>query len=387
MKDNQRSNIALNHFLYWIVSIIWFDCSLFILQENSSKYLLFFGLGGLLITAITGFINFYLFVSALSKEFHNKFSNTKAEFLSFFAFILFLIFGLMLIFMPFYLKTQINTRTTLEEKKPLKNILITSGLKVGSEGISVSILQSALAQEKDIYPSGLVSGYFGELTRQAVVSFQKRHNLTQSGEIDELSANKFNEVYGNKTSDYYLSNYTNTNTTNTTINTNTQTYVDSDPEIDCQSTYPNCVGQSIRIRRSACSNITCCQIGNNWSIYTSRDKCHQDQNAFNNQNKNTNRTYTFPTYAPLPTWPPLPTYNYPTYAPYPTVDYSTPTPYIPQMTKSECQSQVNTIYGNQMRSYGCAYPCPESGDCGSTSVCEGMWYVAQQEMSKCNQYP
>jgi hypothetical protein len=65
----------------------------------------------------------------------------------------------------------------------------------------------------------------------------------------------------------------------------------------------------------------------------------------------------------------------------------TSTPYVPQMTKNQCISNVNDKYGSQMRSQGCYYPCPDTGDCGSTSVCEALWHYAQQEMSACNQYP
>lgn len=57
-------------------------------------------------------------------------------------------------------------------------------------------------------------------------------------------------------------------------------YVDPDPIISCTSSYPNCVGQAgIQVRRSQCSNIICCQVGNTWSIYATRENCTAAQNA------------------------------------------------------------------------------------------------------------
>lgn len=64
------------------------------------------------------------------------------------------------------------------------------------------------------------------------------------------------------------------------INKNIQT-IDSDPIIDCESSYPNCKGSSIKVHQSQCSKITCCQVGNNWSIYPTKDKCDEAQK--NNQ--------------------------------------------------------------------------------------------------------
>lgn len=52
---------------------------------------------------------------------------------------------------------------------------------------------------------------------------------------------------------------------------------DPDPIIDCESSYPECVGSSIRVRRSQCSKITCCQVGNTWSTYPTIEKCSEAQ--------------------------------------------------------------------------------------------------------------
>jgi len=51
----------------------------------------------------------------------------------------------------------------------------------GARGADVSSLQTYLAHEPDIYPEGLVTGYFGELTQKAVERFQAKHGIVSSG--------------------------------------------------------------------------------------------------------------------------------------------------------------------------------------------------------------
>lgn len=101
-----------------------------------------------------------------------------------------------------YFISNINKIT--KNIKPTPNQLISAGLQVGSTGEDVKIIQTALRLDETIYPSGIVSGYYGELTKQAVKNFQKKLGLNKSGSIDADTANKFNEIYGNKTKDYYL---------------------------------------------------------------------------------------------------------------------------------------------------------------------------------------
>lgn len=58
---------------------------------------------------------------------------------------------------------------------------ITSHLDLGDKGSDVSQLQVYLAQNASIYPSGLVTGYFGPLTAAAVQKFQVAQGLVSSG--------------------------------------------------------------------------------------------------------------------------------------------------------------------------------------------------------------
>jgi len=47
-------------------------------------------------------------------------------------------------------------------------------LRLGSRGSDVSTLQTLLVKE-GVYPAGIVSGYFGKLTQQAVIAFQEKY--------------------------------------------------------------------------------------------------------------------------------------------------------------------------------------------------------------------
>lgn len=51
-------------------------------------------------------------------------------------------------------------------------------LKFGSTGAGVAELQNFLKQEPKIYPEGIVSGYYGNLTRKAVMRFQEKHGIS-----------------------------------------------------------------------------------------------------------------------------------------------------------------------------------------------------------------
>ena len=52
---------------------------------------------------------------------------------------------------------------------------------IGMESEQVKVLQQYLAQDKDVYPEGIVSGYYGNLTRKAVERFQKKYGIVSSG--------------------------------------------------------------------------------------------------------------------------------------------------------------------------------------------------------------
>jgi len=53
-------------------------------------------------------------------------------------------------------------------------LAILRNLSVGSTGEDVKTLQELLVKE-GVYPAGLITGYFGELTKQAVIRFQEKY--------------------------------------------------------------------------------------------------------------------------------------------------------------------------------------------------------------------
>lgn len=71
---------------------------------------------------------------------------------------------------------------------------ITSQLNLGSSGTNVTRLQTFFAANPNIYPQGLVTGYFGALTRAAVLKFQAVYNLEQVGRVGPLTLAKINSL-------------------------------------------------------------------------------------------------------------------------------------------------------------------------------------------------
>ena len=59
--------------------------------------------------------------------------------------------------------------------------IITSSLDLGMSGGDVTSLQTFLAADATLYPSGLVTGYFGQLTKAGVERFQTRNGIISSG--------------------------------------------------------------------------------------------------------------------------------------------------------------------------------------------------------------
>jgi peptidoglycan hydrolase-like protein with peptidoglycan-binding domain len=60
-------------------------------------------------------------------------------------------------------------------------------LQFGMSGSDVSSLQTFLAKDITIYPQGLVTGYFGGLTRSAVSNFQARNGIAVVGRVGPIT--------------------------------------------------------------------------------------------------------------------------------------------------------------------------------------------------------
>ena len=89
--------------------------------------------------------------------------------------------------------SQINT--LLEQIKKLQQQLaelkgdvrdaLKSDLREGMTDEDIRKIQKLLASDPEIYPEGIATGYFGQLTQQALMRLQRCHGLLENGEIDE----------------------------------------------------------------------------------------------------------------------------------------------------------------------------------------------------------
>jgi peptidoglycan hydrolase-like protein with peptidoglycan-binding domain len=64
---------------------------------------------------------------------------------------------------------------------------LTRELQFGMSGQDVSDLQTFLASDNTIYPEGLVTGYFGSLTKSAVMNFQARNGISTVGRVGPIT--------------------------------------------------------------------------------------------------------------------------------------------------------------------------------------------------------
>lgn len=64
---------------------------------------------------------------------------------------------------------------------------LSRSLGIGSKGSDVSSLQSFLAKDVTLYPQGLVTGYYGFLTKSAVSNFQTRNNISPVGVVGPVT--------------------------------------------------------------------------------------------------------------------------------------------------------------------------------------------------------
>lgn len=70
-------------------------------------------------------------------------------------------------------------------------------LTQGARGDDVKQLQEFLKTSPDIYPEGLVTGYFGSLTKNAIQNFQKRTGIEITGVVDIITEAKLNNFITN----------------------------------------------------------------------------------------------------------------------------------------------------------------------------------------------
>lgn len=73
-------------------------------------------------------------------------------------------------------------------------------LKLGSRGEEVAQLQKILSLNKEIYPEGLITGYFGPLTQKAVLKFQEAYSIEETagpGIVGPTTTEKISEFLEN----------------------------------------------------------------------------------------------------------------------------------------------------------------------------------------------
>lgn len=73
-------------------------------------------------------------------------------------------------------------------------IPINSQVNYGETSANVSNLQMFLAANASIYPEGLVTGYYGPLTRAAVIRFQSQYGIDQAGRVGPTTLAKINSL-------------------------------------------------------------------------------------------------------------------------------------------------------------------------------------------------
>ncbi len=92
------------------------------------------------------------------------------------------------------LQTEILQLQGQVEKTEQQIEKFTKSLRRGIKDRDVERLQEFLAQYPDIYPEGLVTGYFGPLTERAVQRFQKKNGIDTVGVVGPQTRAKINEI-------------------------------------------------------------------------------------------------------------------------------------------------------------------------------------------------
>lgn len=326
----------IKYFIIWLASIAIFVLTIFFNRNNTnwSDYIATF----FWINIIVGFFSFIFFIANLEKYLKQKYSSRKTGILATGSAFILIALGLSVIALSLFLlfKNDIKINKLPINTKVANFNLLNPGITVGTTSDDVKIIQSALKTDPSLYSSGIVTGYYGSLTKEAVINFQRKYSLTETGAMDSQTTQKFNEVYGNQPRSYYL----NLAPTDIPIQNNSLPINDSDSITTC--TFQN-IG-SMQLRKSVCASSTDCEIEpGHWYYYSSIDQCKKDQTAYwakQNQNNTSNKNYIYPTYAPLPSTASATYYSCTLY--YPSLHYSQTLNHL-YKTKDECDSAQTEI--------------------------------------------
>lgn len=87
---------------------------------------------------------------------------------------------------------QLKARSAVQDVQGTLKLIV--GLREGVTGDNVKTLQAILSADPAVYPEGLITGYFGRLTAQAVKRFQKKHGIEDElGKIAEKTLKRLNK--------------------------------------------------------------------------------------------------------------------------------------------------------------------------------------------------
>jgi len=98
-----------------------------------------------------------------------------------------------------------NVTTPSAATASVSSAVFLKNLSFGMSSEDVRRLQTLLASDKNVYPEGIVSGYFGSLTLQAVERFQVKHGIAGPGiagygNVGPKTRAKLQEVFGGASS-------------------------------------------------------------------------------------------------------------------------------------------------------------------------------------------
>jgi len=98
------------------------------------------------------------------------------------------------------LKAETQKKATTEVREAAQDVKETLSLirqlRQGMSGEDVKTLQIILAADPEIFPEGKITGFFGTLTSNAVKRFQKKHGLSQVGNVGQKTLEKLNKELG-----------------------------------------------------------------------------------------------------------------------------------------------------------------------------------------------
>ena len=88
-----------------------------------------------------------------------------------------------------------TTTTSPQVNAFLAQLKILRQLQRGMSGDDVKTLQAILAAQPDIYPEGLVTGYYGPMTFRAVKKYQEKFGISSVGRVGPMTMKKLNGWY------------------------------------------------------------------------------------------------------------------------------------------------------------------------------------------------